>query len=160
MVNEVEDTVAVHDALPSPLLSVTVTVPSCPLTVVPSLADGSMADGGAAIDRKPKGSAVTGGLVAVPVVAVTVTVTVYVVPSVSPVSVHDVAVVVVQAAFPGDADTVYPLTVPLLTNAGAVHETAAVASPALAARPVGACGATNTSTLLFVPSCHPDHRWH
>ena len=83
------------------------------------------------------------------------TVTVYVVPLVSPVSVHDVAEVVEQAEVPGDDDTVYPLTVPLLTSTGAVHEITAVASPAVAARPVGACGATSTSTLLCVVELLP-----
>ena len=42
---------------------------------------------------------------------VATTLTVYVVPLARPVSVHDSAVVVEHVAVPGDADTVYPVTV-------------------------------------------------
>src|SRR5580693_1304707 len=104
--NAVPVTVAVQEALPSARLSVTVTVPSAALAVVPGAAPGSVADDGTEIDRKPAGSTVTGALGAVPVVAVTVTVMVEVVPSARPVIVHAVAPEVEHDFAPGAAEAV------------------------------------------------------
>jgi len=65
-----------------------------------------------------------------------------VLPGVRPLIVHEVALVVVHDAPPGDAVAEYPFTVPVFVKAGAVHETAAVALPGVAVTFCGASGAT------------------
>jgi hypothetical protein len=73
----------------------------------------------------------------VPAALVAVAVNVYAVPLVSPVSVAEVAMIVVALAPPGDAVTVYPVTgePPLL--AGAVHDTTAWVFPPVAITAIG-----------------------
>jgi hypothetical protein len=60
----------------------------------------------------------------VPAALVALTTNVYAVPLVNPVTVHDVAPVVVHVLPPGDAVTVYPVgTLSPGATAGAVHDT-------------------------------------
>ena len=91
-----------------------------------------------------------------PALVVATTLTVYVVPFVSPVSVHDSAVVVEQVAPPGDADTTYPVTVPVVPVEAAQYTTADV-PPGNAATLPGAvaAGMTATGTRLYVVELFP-----
>jgi hypothetical protein len=81
----------------------------------------------------------------VPTALVAVTVNVYAVPLVRPVTVADVAPVVVIVRPPGAAVTVYPVTAEPPSLAGAVHDTTAAVFPAVAVTPVGTPGATDAN---------------
>ena len=61
-------------------------------------------------------------------------------PLVSPVSVHEVAPVVVQVKEPGDEVTVYPVIAEPPVDVGALHESIACVFPAVAITLVGAPG--------------------
>ena len=76
-----------------------------------------------------------------PAVVVATTLTVYVVPLVRPVSVHD-SVVVEQVEVPGDADTEYPVTVPVPAADADQYTTADPLAPNAATLP----GAVATQT--------------
>jgi hypothetical protein len=81
---------------------------------------------------------VDGGLVSV--LARATTVKMYVVPLLSPLTVHDVALVVVQVFEPGVEVTRYSV-IPVPVCTGAVHETSADPTPTVADTPVGDPGA-------------------
>src|SRR5581483_3751950 len=94
-----------------------------------------------------------------PTVLSVTTVKVYAVPPAKPSTVHWVAPVVVQVLPPGWAVTVYPVTVPLPVPPGAVHETVADSTPAVAPSPVGTPGSvssgmatTGTCRSVVLPS--------
>jgi hypothetical protein len=85
----------------------------------------------------------------VPTALVAVTVKVYDVPLVRPLTVQDVAPVVVQVLLPGDEVTVYPVMALPPSLAGAVHDTEAEAFPGVADTPVGAPGAVGPPPVML-----------
>ncbi|MDR9453509.1 MAG: hypothetical protein RI542_06215, partial [Wenzhouxiangella sp.] len=80
---------------------------------------------------------------------------VYSVPLVRPVTVHEVAPVVVQVRSSGVDVTSYPVIAEPPSSTGAVQDTVASASPAVAVTPVGALGAPRGVTALLAAEAAP-----
>ena len=93
----------------------------------------------------------------VPTALVAVTVNVYAVPLVNPPTTTDVAPVVVATAPPGDAVTVYPVTLAPPLLAGGLHDTVADAFPATPATPNGALGTVAAAVVrnTNMPATYP-----